>query len=85
MKLYALLDKKMGQFGMVTQAMSDGHIARSLKENFAGTQSTVARFPEDFDLYEVGSFDERTGEVEGAPRFVCNLEVLLKEAGDASR
>lgn len=77
MKLYALLDKKMGEFGPVLVANNDGHMSRLLQERMDQNQ-TVAKYPADFDLYELGSYEVETGKIEPVQRFVCNMGVLLQ-------
>lgn len=85
MKLYSLLDKKAGMYGAVMMAMNDGHMSRFLQERFVDPQETVKRFPDDFDLYEVGEFSQDTGECgsPGVPRFVVNMAVILNGGGHA--
>lgn len=82
MKLYALLDKKMGQHGVVMMGANDGHMCRTLRENIPGSKSTVELYPEDFDLYQVGEFDGDSGNVSGEYRFVCNLAVIFHPQGE---
>lgn len=79
MHLYSLLDKKAGVFGGVLMAMNDGHMSRFLQERFGGGTDTVAKYPEDFDLYFLGSMDERTGNIEPKVVFTVNLAVILPQ------
>nr|QJB19446.1 MAG: nonstructural protein [Microvirus sp.] len=59
------------------------HVAqavRSLRDevNSKESSSDVAKHPDDFDLYELASFDEDTGivSVEGFPKFVVRVKDL---------
>lgn len=81
MKLYSLRDVKAGVYGGILMAMNDGHMSRILAERFAGSEETVAKFPDDFELYEVGEFDTDTGAMVGAVKFVCSVGLVLKPGG----
>lgn len=83
MLLFSIFDKKASAFGSVMMAPNDGLMCRTIEENVSGSGHTLARFPEDFDLYELGSFDDSTGRLVAAdqPRFVCNLAVVLSKKG----
>lgn len=80
MKLYVLHDKKSGLYGPTMMAMNDGHMSRTLHEAYMGSQEQQAKYPEDYDLYEVAEYDNQTGRVrvDGDPRFVVNLSVILQ-------
>lgn len=78
-RMYSLLDKKGGFYGAILLAETDGLAGRQLDEMFRGQAHTVAKFPADFDLYEVAVFDELSGGVSSeGPRFVCNMSVVLE-------
>lgn len=79
MKLYAMKDLKVGTFGGVMMGVSDGHIGRIIKENFKGSGHTVERYPQDFDLFELGEMNPESGGITVELRFVCNVGVLLTE------
>jgi len=76
-KLYCFLDKKMSLFGPVMMGHNDGQMSRTLVDTFRGSKHLVEKYPEDFDLYELGELDERTGVIVSAPRFVVNASVIL--------
>lgn len=82
MLLYSLLDKKAGMYGQVMAQLNDAMMARMLREVMA-PDSTPARFPEDFDLYGLGEYDELTGRIaaEAQPRFVANMSTVLQNGG----
>lgn len=82
MRVYAMLDKKKAVFDSVLMlAHSDGHVVRSIKESFTGSNHTIEKFPEDFDLYEVAEFAMDSGQVLPSSRFVCNVGVVLNGGG----
>lgn len=78
MKLYSILDKKAGSYGAIIMAPNDALVTRSLQEH-QNPDSTLVRFAEDFDLYEVGEFDDVSGRVsrDDETRFVANLSVIF--------
>lgn len=82
MKLYALKDVKSGQFGPVMLAQNDAHMCRTLSEVYEGTKETVARYPQDFELFQVADYNIDNGETDSRLRFVCGMQVVLngKEA-----
>jgi len=78
MKLYALKDLKVGTFSQVMMAQNDGHLSRNLQEGLTG-QETQAKFPGDFEVWQVAEYDWNTGGVEPSLRFVCSLSVILSK------
>lgn len=80
MMVFSMLDKKAGMHGAPMLAMNEAHMGRFLEERFRGSDETVARYPEDFDLYFVADFDEMTGRltVPEQPRFVVNMGIILQ-------
>lgn len=82
MKLYALKDVKMGTYGSVMMAQNDAHMSRLLDESLKGQNVTPAKYPGDFELFQVGEFAaDGDGSVHGELRFVCGLSVILSENG----
>jgi len=76
-KLYSFLDKKMSMYGPVMMGHNDGQMSRTIVESFRGSQHLVEKYPEDFDLYEVGELNEQTGVIVSVVRFVSNASVFL--------
>lgn len=76
--LYSLFDRKARQFGPIVVERTEGSVRRSLEAGIPGSGSIMEKYPDDYDLYLVGSFDEDVGLVEGcAPRCVDNLSRIL--------
>lgn len=80
MFLYSLLDKKAAVYGGIMMAQNDAMICRTLEEMCPPTH-TVRRYPTDFELYLVGSFDDATARLddEKCPRFICNMSVVFNK------
>jgi len=77
--VYALFDTKMRQYGGLVVARNDEGIVRGLKDSLErDVQSPVGKHPEDFELHQLGEFDDETGKLHGLDsyRFVVNVGVL---------
>ena len=61
----SVFDRKTGQFGQPFFVVAVGSAIRGVSDEVNGRgrqeRSDLANHPEDFDLYEVGSFDTSTG------------------------
>lgn len=79
MNMYTLFDRKLREHGQIVLANNDEACKRALKDGLSGSGSTVEKYPEDFDLMCVGSFDSETGMVVpiGIPKLVENVSNLL--------
>lgn len=79
MLVYTLLDRKLKVFGQLVVIQNDEGIRRQILESVRGSQSLIERYPEDFDVYCVGTFDQDTGVlVASVPRLVESVGVILR-------
>lgn len=79
MNLYAIKDNVAGQFYPPTASVNDNVVLRDVKNLVNKPGSLIASNPDDFTLYKVGEYDERTGIIKALqPDFVVNL-VDLKD------
>ena len=80
LKLYSIKDTK-GAFGAPFLAQNDALAVRSVKTYINGQKgSPEALYPEDFELWCIGSFDDYTGILAPAELVcVCRLAVLKDE------
>lgn len=76
LKAFALMDAKVAAFSAPFYAQHPGHAIRMCMEAAMDRNSTIGKYPADFILYEVGSFDDATGELKSASPFV-NLGPVL--------
>lgn len=77
MRLYAMLDRKMKEFGPVMVSRNDPVMFRVLRDSLP-PQSNEGRHPEDFDLYFLGVMSVETGVISSsAPLLVATLEQVL--------
>lgn len=74
-KVFTLFDKKAAVFHppvyLHSEAEARRHFAMASKQH---PDSSIGAYPEDFDLYDLGTFCDNEGRYFGdAPQFVCNL------------
>ena len=61
LKAFAIRDSKAEYFNTPFFQKSHGEAERSFKQLTNDNQSTVSKYPEDFDLYYLGEYDDNTG------------------------
>lgn len=64
LKIYSIRDAKAGIFNKPFYAITHADAERSFTKLSNDKQSMVGEFPEDFDLYYVGIYDDNTGKIE---------------------
>lgn len=61
LKVYGIRDSKGGMFKPTFTQHSHGEAERTFKMMADNPESMVHKYPEDFDLYYFGKFDDQTG------------------------
>jgi len=88
LELYAIKDVKSDSFDRPIAVPALGVLIRELTTHVNNPQSQYGMYSRDFQLYRVGSFDQREGIIaphgHGYPEFICGLETL-KQASEASQ
>lgn len=78
--IYSVRDEKMQNY--LSPFVSDGVVPalRSLTLAVNNPDSMFSKFPEDYSLYEIGSFDSATGRLSShdIPDHVASLTSLIK-------
>jgi len=64
-KMFAIRDSKACAFLQPFFSSANGSALRALSDAVSDGKSPLALHPEDYILYEVGSFDDNTGEIVG--------------------
>lgn len=80
MQVYSLFDRASSAFGGPVLAVNDALMRRSLSELLVEDQgrSNLSRYPDEFDVYLIGTFDTDTGAlVAQAPQHLCRVAELL--------
>lgn len=60
-KTYSVRDSKTEIFSPPFMAHTHGEAERNFKQACQDTQSQICKFPEDYDLYYLGEYDNNTG------------------------
>lgn len=79
LEAFSVFDSKAGAFGQPFFAFNPAIAQRMVAVSVRDGESFLSKFPQDYSLYHIGSFDDSTGELAGHPPVaVCNL-VSLRE------
>lgn len=73
--VYSVFDRKAAVFARPFVAPNDAMAVRSFLAARQDPSTELAKFPEDFSLHRLGSFDDDTGELFGTTPAVVPLEV----------
>jgi len=82
MKLYSIYDTKSESFGPLLEMHNDGVAIREMTETVNQGNGMLSLHPQDFHLYDLGSFDRQTGSLTLAdPRrsVCCLLDLKITE------
>lgn len=64
LKVYSIRDSKGQMYNTPFYFHQHGQAERFVKQNLENPESMLSRYPEDFDLYYLGDFDDATGKIE---------------------
>lgn len=67
MKIFALNDAKLGEFGQPFYFQARGQAVRFLQDLVKDGKTTISQHPEDFRLYMLGNYSPNTGTFENLP------------------
>ena len=79
--LYSLKDVKLGKFAQPFVAPNVEIAKRTLAATMLDKNNPIYNFAEDFQLYKLGNYDEKTGELVSGVEFIANA-IEFKKAGD---
>lgn len=60
-KVFAIRDSKAGMYNQPFHMNLVGEAERALHRLVNDDKSTISQYPEDFDLFEIGEFDDQSG------------------------
>jgi hypothetical protein len=66
-QIFAIRDSKAEMFNDPFLCNTHGEAERSLKTAVNDKQSAISKYPEDFDLYHLGTYDTNSGKIETPP------------------
>lgn len=81
MKIFALNDSKLGEFGQPFFFVASGQAVRFLQDLVRDPKTSVSQHPEDFRLYCLGTYDPAKGSFVslGAPEYLAKAEDFVEE------
>lgn len=79
MKIYAFFDRVSGLYSSPFVQLNDGTAVRY----YQYTMSQAEMVAKDTALYYLGEYNENTGEIKPAVKFVSNYEVNVNETSEA--
>ena len=65
LKVYAVRDVKADAYGNLICVSTAGLATRAFADACADSRSPMAQYPEDYSLYELGTFDPSSGQILG--------------------
>lgn len=65
--MYVIYDTKVEAFHKPFHAQADGEAMRMINEAMNDENTMFAKYPGDYQLYHMGTFDDSTGKVETGP------------------
>ncbi len=79
MKIYAIKDEQVGAFNR--PFYDHNHVGAKRNVTSAIAETHLGKFPEAFNLYHLGEFDENKGTFKspGNPELVCSVLQLIEE------
>lgn len=70
--MYSIKDTKLGKYCQPFVAPNNEISKRILHSTIKAGNNNIADYPEDFQLYKIGTFDEDTAELTTDTQFVAN-------------
>jgi len=82
LRMYSVYDIKSKIYHPPQYCHNTGHATRMFTSQFQKAGSVMHDFPNDFQIFEVGSYDDQTAELEGLknPTLVCSVADLITPA-----
>jgi len=80
LKLFSIRDQKGEIYNTPFFQKTHGEAERNFSQLVNDSKSTVSQFPEDFDLYFIGSYDDQTGKLNSldTPQHVVKAITIKK-------
>lgn len=86
LQLYSVYDKKTQVFSPPMSFHNDEHAQRDLANEVTSKGGMLAKFPSDYELHRVGSWDDHDGKLEAVipPVLVCRVDQLIGSESEPS-
>lgn len=81
-QVYAIKDEKGDYFNQPFFNHTHGEAERNFDVLVNDKQSTINKYPQDYTLHHIGTYDDRTGLITGLakPQMIINAAQLRKES-----
>lgn len=77
--IFAIQDTKVGAYMQPFFMRSSGEAVRALAATVADPSTQMSRTPEDFAMYQLGVFDDTTGEIESIGPVVVETALNVRK------
>lgn len=77
LNLYGVKDLKVG-FIEVMLGTTDGAMIRQLQQALTNKNTLIGQFPQDYELWKIGTIDEKTGKGAGEPKLIISAGDLVE-------
>jgi len=80
LNVYAIFDEKACTFSQPFTQNHNGQAIRLFQDLVRDNNSTISKHPEDYKLYQLGTYDDTSGELESnvTPVFLVNATDMVK-------
>jgi hypothetical protein len=82
LKMYSVYDKKALLFGQPNFMLNDQLALRSFSDGVRDTTNAIGKHPDDYALYELGSYNEVNGSIETVTPPLLIAEAIQFKAPD---
>lgn len=81
LKVFAVRDVKADAYGNLICVQTSGLALRAFADACADSRSPMAQYPEDYSMYELGTFDPSTGVISGhrLPVLVATASSVIEQ------
>jgi len=82
-KMYAIRDAKAEAFLNPWFKVTHGEAERDFNAAVNNEETTLAKYPEDFDLYYLGDYDDNSGKLKSldSPQHIVKAVQLVRQKG----
>lgn len=87
MKVFAVRDAKADAFGGLTVVSTKGLALRGFADAVADERSEFSKYPDDYMLYELGTYDPNSGELTShrVPELVVSARSIVDQLATARK
>lgn len=84
MKLIAVKDVKANVY-YTPEAVPNIAVVERYYRSILPENSLARKYPEDFEVYEIGEYDEKTGAVKPSVKLICGMAEIIKPKDEGGK